>query len=183
MTPAENLINEHVFINELLWIMSKIVERVKSQKVFYTTDIEEIIDFLKNFIEKSHHKKEEIFFSELSLAEIPIDKEAISLMFYEHSLSKNYLNDINSCIMKCKIGFEFSSEMLVESMNNYVVMEKNHIQKEGSIIYPIADESLSEEKQHEILRQFHEIEKMIEAHDFQEHYHRLLRKLKSKYPD
>jgi hemerythrin-like domain-containing protein len=183
MTPSENLISEHVFINELLWIMSKIAERVKSHDVFYTDDIEKIIDFLKNFIEKSHHKKEEIFFSELSLEKIPIDKEAISLMFYEHILTQNYMNDINNCITNCKIGFEFSGEMLVESLNNYVALEKNHIQREVTIIFPIANESLNERKQQEILWQFDEIERMIESHGFQEHYHRLLKELKSKYPD
>lgn len=183
MTPTENLINEHVVINELLGIMSKIADRIKSKSVFYTDDIEEIMDFLKNFIEKGHHEKEEIFYSALSSSEIPIDKEALSLMHYEHILTRNYLKDINSCIVNCKIGHAFSSEMLAESLKNYVVLEKNHIQKEVNIIYPIANDNLSVEKQRKILRQFEEIEEMIEAHSFHEHYYRLLKDLKNKYPD
>jgi hemerythrin-like domain-containing protein len=107
MTPTENLINEHLVIDELLGIMSKIADRIKSKKVFYTDDIEEIIDFLKNYIEKSHHEKEDVFYPALSLAEIPIDKEVISLMSYEHVLTRNYLNDINNCIVKCKSDTHF----------------------------------------------------------------------------
>ncbi|MDD5184639.1 MAG: hemerythrin domain-containing protein [Paludibacter sp.] len=183
MTPTENLINEHLVIDELLGIMSKIADRIKSKKVFYTDDIEEIIDFLKNYIEKSHHEKEDVFYPALSLAEIPIDKEVISLMSYEHVLTRNYLNDINNCIVKCKIGHAFSSEMLAESLKNYVVLEKNHIQKEVNIIYPIVNNSLTIEKQHEILRQFQQIEEMIEVHSFNEHYSRLLNDLKRKYPN
>jgi len=183
MTPTENLINEHLVIDELLGIMSKIADRIKSKKVFYTDDIEEIIDFLKNYIEKSHHEKEDVFYPALSLAEIPIDKEVISLMSYEHVLTRNYLADINSCIVKCKIGHAFSSEMLAESLKNYVVLEKNHIQKEVNIIYPIVNNNLSREKQLEILNQFEQIEEMIEAHSFREHYSRLLKDLKSKYPN
>jgi hemerythrin-like domain-containing protein len=73
--------------------------------------------------------------------------------------------------------------MLAESLKNYVVLEKNHIQKEVNIIYPIVNNSLTIEKQHEILMQFQQIEEMIEVHSFNEHYSRLLNDLKRKYPN
>jgi len=50
MTPTENLKSEHNDINELLDIMSKIAGNIKSNDVFYTSDVEDIIDFLKYFI-------------------------------------------------------------------------------------------------------------------------------------
>jgi len=181
MTPTENLIREHAVINDLLTIMATIAERIKSKSVFFTNDVEEIIDFLKNFIEKSHHEKEELLYPALVENPISIEKEAISLMMYEHVLTRNYLNDIVNCILNCKIGYTFSGEMLAESMSNYVILEKNHIQKEINIFFPIADEYISEEEQVKILKRFIEIETLIEEHDFYNHYFRLMDKLKSKY--
>ncbi|MDR3653149.1 MAG: hemerythrin domain-containing protein [Paludibacter sp.] len=183
MTPTENLIQEHKIINELLGIMSKIAKKIKSNKVFYANDIEDIMIFLKNFIEKSHHGKEEIFYPLLMVEEIPIESEIISHMLYEHVLTRNYLEDINSCIENCKIGNAFSVELLAETLLNYVVLERNHLNKELNIIYPIANDNLSERKQNEIQKQFERLDEIIEAHRFIDNYYSLLKDLKIKYPD
>jgi len=183
MTPTENLTSEHQDIIELLDIMNKIAGSIKSNEVFYTNDVEEIIDYLKFFIEKSHHGKEEIFYPALVSAGIPKENESISIMLYEHVLAHNYLKDINSCVENCKIGNSFSGELLADSLRNYVKLIKSHIRKEEEIIFPMADKELSKEKQNEIYRQFENIEEKIVHHGFHEHYHRLLRKLQSKYQD
>ena len=183
MTPTENLKSEHNDIIELLKIMSKIAESIKSNDVFYPSDIEEIIDFLKHFIEKSHHGKEEIFYPELILAGVSKENESLSVMKYEHVLARNYLKDINSCVENCKIGNAFSGQLLADSLNNYVVLISNHIKKEEEIIFPMADKELSEEKQIEISEEFERIEEKIVRHGFHDHYHKLLKKLQSKYSD
>ena len=183
MTPTENLKSEHNDIKELLNIMSKIAVNIKSKDVFYTSDVEDIIDFLKFFIEKSHHGKEEVFYPALEFAGIPKEAESLSVMMYEHSLAKNYLKDINSCVVNCKIGNSFSGEMLADSLTNYVALIKNHIQKEEEIIFPLADTELSPEKQIEIAEEFERIEEKIIHHGFHEHYNKLLKELQIKYPD
>lgn len=183
MTATENLISEHKYIIELLGIMSKISEKIISNEVFYTRDIEDIIHLLKHFIENSHHKKEEIFYPALTAAELPNDREELSIMFYEHALARNYIKDISSCVINCKIGNSFSQELLAESMMKYVVLLKNHIRKEEKIIFPMANKILDEDEQVEIYKQFEKIEEKIVQHVFHEHYHRLLENLKNKYPD
>ncbi|MDD4969199.1 MAG: hemerythrin domain-containing protein [Paludibacter sp.] len=183
MRPTENLKSEHKDINELLKIMSKIAASIKSNEVFYTNDVEDIIDFLKYFIDKSHHGKEEIFYPALQQAGIQKDIESLNEMLYEHTLARTYLKDIYSCVENCKNGFSFSGEMLADSLNNYVFLISNHIQKEEDIIFPMAERELSNEKQIEITNKFEKIEENIVQHGFHEHYHDLLKKLQTKYPD
>lgn len=184
MTPTENLINEHKDIVELLDIMSKIAESIKSNSVFYTNDVEDIIDFLKYFIDKSHHGKEEkVFYPALAKAGILKDVVPLSVMLYEHALARNYLKDIKSCVENCKIGNAFSGELLADSLRNYVILINNHIQKEEELIFPLANKTLSEEKQKEIYKQFEVIEAKIVDHGSHDHYHRLLTNLKTKYAD
>jgi hemerythrin-like domain-containing protein len=183
MKPTENLSNEHNDILQLLGIMSRISKNIISNKVFYTSDIEEIIDFLKHFIEKSHHKKEEVFYPILSGVDSLEEKEELSVMLYEHVLARNYLKDISSCVINCKIGNSFSQELLAESMMKYVVLLTGHIKKEENIIFPLADKVLNEAQQKEVYFQFEKIEMKIVEHDFHDHYHRLLNKLITKYPD
>ncbi|MFT3751332.1 MAG: hemerythrin domain-containing protein [Paludibacter sp.] len=183
MTLTENLISEHKDIIELLGIMNKIANNIESNKVFYTSDVEDIIKFLNFFIDKSHHSKEDIFYQELSVTETTDENVLISVMLYEHVLARKYLNDIKSCIENCKVGNNFSHELLSESLINYVKLIKNHINKEENIIFPIAERVFPPEKQKKMLVKFEEIEARIEGQGFQEHYHKLLKRLKNNYQD
>ncbi len=183
MTPTQNLLNEHKIIIELLGFMRKIATKIKSKGIFYTNDVDDIIYFLNNFIEKSHHEKEGIFYPELSNSNIPIDKEAISIMLYEHILTNNCMKDINNCVVNCKLGNSFSGDLLAESLINYASLIEGHMNKELEIIFPIADKSLNQEKQNEILKKFETIDKKIESHGFKESYNKLITSLRLKYPD
>jgi hemerythrin-like domain-containing protein len=183
MSPTENLKNEHKEINELLKIMSKIAGSIKSNKVFYTSDVEDIIEYMEIFIEKSHHGKEEIYYTKLELYGVLKDTELLNEMLHEHTRSRNYLKDICTCVVNCKIGYTFSGDMLAESLTNYVLLIENHMLKEEDIIFPLADIKLSDENQHEISIEFDKIEESIVKHGFQDHYHTLLKNLQTKYPE
>jgi len=183
MTPTENLIKEHQEINELLEIMSKIAAKIKSKDVFYPNDVEEIIDYLIIIIDKSHHGKEdEVFYPELISTGISKEAEPLSLINYEHTLAKRYLKEISSCVVNCKIGNDFSGELLADSLTNYVVVIQNHIKREEEFVFPIANEVLSTEKQNEILQRFEHIDQQNITHSFLDRFNKLVNKLKSKYP-
>ena len=183
MTPTENLIKEHKEINELLEIMSKIAAKIKSKDVFYPTDVEEIIDYLIIIIDKSHQGKEdEVFYPELMSTGISKETEPLSIINYEHVLAKRYLKEISSCVVNCKIGNDFSGDLLADSLTNYVIVIQNHIKREEEIVFPIANEVFSTEKQNEILQRFEVIDQKNITHSFLERFNKLLNKLKSKYP-
>jgi len=183
MTPTENLINEHKKINELLDIMSKIALKIKSKDVFYPNDVEEVVKYLINIIENSHHGKEDdVFYPELISSGIPKETAPLSIVNYEHLISVNYLKDISSCVVNCKIGNDFSGELLADSLTNYVIAIKNHIQREEEIVFPIANEVFSIEKQNEILQRFEVIEQKYISNSFNDQFDKLLNKFKNKYP-
>ena len=184
MTPTENLINEHKEINELLNILSKISDKIKSKDVFYTNDVEEIVDYLILLINKSHHGKEDgVFYPELMQSGISKEIAPLSIINYEHTLSRRYLKEIVSCVVNCKIGNDFSGEMLAESITNYVVVIKNHIKREEEIVFPMAEKLLSVDKKNEIAKKFENIDENNFNHSFVEHFNKLLKKFKIKYPD
>ena len=183
MTPTENLINEHKKINELLDIMSKIALKIKSKDVFYPNDVEEVVKYLINIIENSHHGKEDdVFYPELISSGIPKETAPLSIINYEHLISVNYLKDISSCVENCKIGNDFSGELLADSLTNYVIAIKNHIQREEEIVFPIANEVFSIEKQNDILQRFEIIEQKYISNSFNDQFDKLLNKFKNKYP-
>jgi len=182
MTPTEDLINEHKAIKVMLSIMSKIAEDIKANKEFYIKDVEHIVDFLQTFADKCHHGKEETsLFPALVLAGIPKENGPIGVMLHEHTLGRGYIKEISNGLENCKIGKTCSSELIAANLTNYVTLLQNHIQKEENILFPMANKTLSEQKQKEIFKQFEKIEEEVVGHGVHEQYHELLNQLESKY--
>jgi hemerythrin-like domain-containing protein len=182
MTPTEDLINEHKAIKVMLSIMSKIAEDIKENKLFYTKDVEQIVDFLQTFADKCHHGKEEnVLFPALVLAGIPKENGPIGVMLQEHTLGRGYIEEINIGVENCKLGDTCSSELIATNLINYVNLLQNHIQKEENILFPMANKTLSEQRQKEIFEQFEKIEEDVVGHGVHERYHELLNQLKFKY--
>ena len=182
MTPTEDLINEHKAIKVMLSIMSKIAENIKANKGYYIKDVEQIVDFLKTFADKCHHGKEEnVLFPALVLAGIPKENGPIGVMLQEHTLGRGYIKEINRGLENCKLGDTCSSELIAANLTNYVNLLQNHIQKEETILFPMANKTLSEQRQKEIFEQFEKIEEDIVGHGVHEQYHELLNQLKIKY--
>ena len=182
MKPTDNLITEHKEICELLNIMSVIAENIKSKDVFYPNDVDEIIDSMIILLDKSHHGKEEdVFYPELILSGILKEKAPLSINNNEHMLAKRYLNEISSCVVNCKIGIDFSGELLADSLTNCVDVIHNHIQREEEIVFPLANEAFSIEKQNEIYKKFEDIEQKNIRHNFNDHLNKLVNNLNNKY--
>ena len=57
MKPTEELIYEHNAIKIILNVMSNISRSIKDKKVFYTNDVEKIVDFLTVYVDKCHRTK------------------------------------------------------------------------------------------------------------------------------
>ena len=58
MKPTEDLMYEHKAIKVILNVMSNISSSIKDKKVFYTNDVEKIVDFLSGtFVEQIANRK------------------------------------------------------------------------------------------------------------------------------
>jgi hemerythrin-like domain-containing protein len=180
MKPTEDLKYEHKAITLMLNVMSNISKNIKDKKVFYTNDVEKIIDFLFVYVDKCHRNKEEtVFFPALLLSKSP--NESIGQIINEHSMGKGYLDEILCCVENCKIGSTFSCERIADCIANYVELIQNHIQKEENDYFPEANKALSVEAQLEISKQFKLINDEFVGLDIHKRYEELLMSLESKY--
>jgi len=180
MKPTEELIFEHKAIASMLNVMSNISNSIKNKKVFYTNDVEKIVDFLFVYVDKYHRNKEEtVFYPALLLSKYPT--ESIGLMINEHKLAKGCLDEIECCVENFKLGSTFSGEMIADCMANYVQLIYDHIQKEENDYFPLANKTLSEDAQTEISKQFKLINDEFVGLDIHTRYDELLKSLESKY--
>jgi len=184
MKPTEDLKSEHKAITLMLNIMSNISKSIKDKKVFYTNDVEKIVDFLFVYVDKCHRNKEEaVFYPALLMTEYPADKMPVGQIINEHAIGKGYLDEIMSCVVTCKLGSSFSCERIADCITNYVQLIQNHIQKEENDYFPEANKVLSDEAQHEISKQFKHIDDEFVDFGIHNRYDELLKSLESKYLD
>ena len=180
MKPTEELIYEHNAIKLTLNVMSNISRSIKDKKVFYTNDVEKIVDFLTVYVDKCHRtKEEEVFYPALLLSKLPVVN--IGLIINEHAIGEGYLDEISCCVENCKIGSTFSGERIADCMANYVQLIQEHIQKEENDYFPMANKALSGEAQKEISKQFKLINDEFVGLDIHTRYDELLKSMENKY--
>ena len=181
MNPTEDLIIEHNSIKLMLDIMSKISESIKAKNVFYTIDVEKIVDFLFVYIDQCHRLKEEkIFYPAFTGSHLPVGHDPEDLI-NEHILGNIYLKEIICCVENCKMGSTFSCDRIADCMINYVHLIRHHMQKEEKIYFSIAEKVLSKEAQTEMSEQFKTIDEEFFGHGVHKRFDEYFKDLKVKY--
>ena len=182
MKATEDLMYEHKAIKLILSVMSNISESIKDKKVFYTNDVEKIVDFLSVYVDKCHRNKEEaVFYPALLMTKYPTEEMPVGMLINEHKIGKGYLDEITCCVENCKIGSTFSCERIADCMANYVQLIQDHILKEENDYFPLANKALSVEAQKEISKQFQLINDEFVGLDIHTRYDELLKSMESKY--
>jgi len=182
MKPTEDLMRDHQTIEVMLGILTKIAENIRKNREPELEEIDKIIDFLRIFADKFHHGKEEtIYFPELIEAGMSNENSPVAVMLFEHEVGRGHIKSMVSAVEAIKSGDKFATEHLVESIESYVDLMINHIQKENNILFPMGDKLLSPLKRDAIYKHFKVVEDNIIGQDIQKHYHELLRQLEKKY--
>jgi hemerythrin-like domain-containing protein len=182
MKATEQLVNEHNGIIIVLDVFEVILKKIQDKKDYVLTDVKNILDFLKIFADKCHHGKEEgILFPKLN--ELGMSKESgpISVMLYEHNLGRKLIKSITLAIEEIESGSSSGEDLLIKSGNNYIELLKNHIQKENSILFPMADRTMTNNEQDEMFNAFEKMENEEIGEGMHEKYHKMIGLLKKTY--
>ncbi|MBI2459040.1 MAG: hemerythrin domain-containing protein [Parcubacteria group bacterium] len=149
---TEMLTNEHK--NILLAIAGLFNQCAKDEQSgaishdFYQSEI----DFIRNYADKFHHAKEEdILFVELNKDSANPHCNPTEQMLYEHDLGRQYVKELAT-------GLEINNLAgVLAGARGYGNLLKDHIYKEDNILYPMADEALSQEIKDKLLEKFERI--------------------------
>ena len=101
--------------------------------------VEHFLRFTETFAEPHHRKEEEVLFPELERKGIPKEDGPIGMMLMEHEIKREYVKNLEKAA-----GDNNGDEMKRNSLA-IVSLMRDHIFKENNILYPMAEEVLSEE--------------------------------------
>lgn len=179
MKPTEELMAEHEGVKLMLRILDKVCAKPDSinQEHFI-----KILEFLKVFVDKCHHGKEEdLLLPAMIEAGVPKEKGVIKFTLLEHVEGRGYIKAMSEAFDKLKNGDRQASLRIAENGKNYIALLVKHIEKEDTILFPLADKVLSQAKQAELEEEFERLEAERIGVGKHEEFHGLLHHLKEVY--
>ena len=182
MKPTEQLKAEHEGIKVMLRILEKARARLESTGEVNTGHLNQILEFIKVFVDKCHHGKEEaLLFPAMEEAGIPRKGGPIGIMLAEHEMGRSYVKGMSEAFDRYKASDRTSSSKLIKNAHDYITLLTAHIDKENTILFPIADSHLPEKKQQELIAAFEKLEIEEIGIGTHEKFHDLLHHLKEIY--
>ena len=151
---SQVLMDEHVYILKVIGALNHECHALSAKKPLNKKFFSDSIDFIRNFADKFHHAKEEkIFFVEFYNNAHKAHCNPVDQMLVEHDMGRGYVKGLAEAL---------EAENMREIIDNsllYANLLKEHIFKEDSILYPMADELFDQKTQDEIAEKFSKVEK------------------------
>src|SRR3990167_8915273 len=128
MTSTEQLRNEHQAVLLALEILEKICQKLEAKEKVYSKHQKEVLEFIKIFVDKCHHGKEEdLLFPALEKVGIPKEQGPIGMMLTEHDTGRGYVKGMSENIS--------NPEKFIGEARGYIELLRQHIEKENNILY------------------------------------------------
>ena len=182
MSPTEQLKEEHGGVKVMLRIIGKICDRMESGKAVPVQHLEQILEFLKVFVDTCHHgKEEEHLFPALEAAGVPRDGGPIGQMLLEHEKGRAFVRGMGAAAQAYAKGASTGTTDFVTNARGYIQLLLEHIDKEDNVLYPIADARLTAEKQAALSVAFERVEEERVGHGRHAAFHALMDQLSGEY--
>ena len=182
MKATSELIKEHEGITLMLNIMSKVSDNIQNNNGLNSEHVEKIIEFLKVFVDKCHHGKEEgILFPELVKKGFSQESGPIAVMLHEHTIGRGYIKEMSDHFRQYKTEKKDALGRVADDMRKYINLLTSHIQKENQVLFPRADRALPEDIQNQLYMRYEKLEEEVIGVGKHEEFHKLLKDLRIIY--
>ena len=176
MRPTAVLMHEHEAVLAALEVLEGAGQALASGRQGAARDLDALLDFFRGFVDHCHHGKEErVLFPELVNRGVPREGGPVGVMLSEHELGRDHVRRIQA-LLDAGDGAQ-----ALPVIHSYRGLLASHIQKENSVLFPMADQLLDEARAAEMSLAFDRIELEHAGEGRHEAYHRMLRALKERY--
>lgn len=160
MKPAEDLRAEHALTMKMLAVLQVICGKVEKEAAALEEDIREILEFLRVFVDKCHHgKEEEILFPVLEELGIFNASGLIEKLRDEHRTGRALVAQMEGITTKVEEGAGVAPSQFADLAERYAKLMRKHIRTENGVLLPGVRANISEEKQLEISQEFESFER------------------------
>jgi hemerythrin-like domain-containing protein len=159
MHPADVLSQEHRIIEGKLDELEQQLRSIRAGEPFPRAFFDAALDFFRNFADGCHHAKEEnLLFPRMKERGVPQHGGPIGVMLAEHDQGRGYLKAVRENLDAAQQGSPQALHAVLENAGNYIVMLRQHIQKEDNILFRMARMILEPDDVAELTREFDAVE-------------------------
>lgn len=147
MDAIKLMMEEHENIKTMLKIVRKASYSILEGKEVNYEDFNKMIQFIRNYADSHHHKKEEIMLFNRMVDEIGETAEKVVKygMLVEHDLGRLYITSLSEALESLKKGNEEAKLDIIANAVSYTNLLERHIHKEDNVIYKFAQRELKED--------------------------------------
>ncbi len=181
MNAIEIMNNEHRDITRMLKVVRACCYRVlKGEEINYG-DFYKIADFITEYSDKHHHKKEEIILFNRMIEHLGVVSQKLvqNGMLVEHDLGRLHIAQLKEALESVKNGNEEGKLDVIANAISYTHLLERHIDKEDTVVYKYAERELDKSILELINKECIEFERKNK--DIKIKYLSLLEELERKY--
>jgi hemerythrin-like domain-containing protein len=159
MLATDILRGEHRVIEQVLDCLVRLADDCAAKGKLDGATARQIIDFFATFGDECHHRKEEEqLFPVLESKGFPRTFGPTTLLRSEHDLGRRFLLALSGAVDGASRGEPDDVQRFAGHALAYARMLREHIKKEDQRLFPMTNETLSDEEQHALLQAFDEVE-------------------------
>lgn len=184
--PTEVLKHEHQVILLVLAAAEQEAQRIRESgrlAALGADRVGKMMEFFRVFADRCHHAKEENLLFE-RMVERGMDRDAgpIGTMLAEHDEGRRHLDGVEEGLAQATRGEADAAESVAHGLSQYAHLLRAHIEKEDTILYPMADRILSDADRKDLAKAFDRVESEEMGEEVHEKYHRLAHELAGQRP-
>lgn len=178
MEATDELKAEHRVIERVLGALEVMAGRLAAQQPVRAGFFLDAADFIQHFADGCHHHKEEgVLFVKLVACGLPKSGGPVGVMLAEHEQGRAFTRAMREAAEKLAAGDESVRVPLVESARGYAGLLRQHIAKEDSVLFGMAERLIPSAEQAEVAEAFRRVEHAETGHGVHERYAALADKL------
>jgi hemerythrin-like domain-containing protein len=159
MRPTDVLSAEHRVIEQVLDCLETIASSARDLGLLDARLASEALTFLIEFADRMHHGKEELhLFPLMASRGIPRNVGPIAVMLNEHDIGRAEIAKMRTAIQGASTSRESVSEFIAAAFA-YVELLREHIAKEDSVLFPMAESVLRDDDRAQALAAFERVER------------------------
>jgi len=141
--------DEHEVILRALSLLERLGQALEATRPLNRTSLGWLVEFFRTFADRCHHGKEEQhLFPALARHDVPVEGGPVGVMLAEHAEGRQLLGVIGAG----------TDREVAEAIRGYVALLRAHIDKENTILFPLAEHILDEDERRRLAAGFAAVE-------------------------
>lgn len=177
-----DLRSEHEGVLVMLDILGAWEDRFEYGQPVPTEDMREALDFLRTFVDRCHHHKEEqLLFPAVREAKLRDGEPMLARLEEDHRVGRATVGRIEAGIDRLEAGDIAVGRDLAEDLHGYGEMLRDHIAFENDILFPLAEQGLPPAEQERLAEGYETVERDVVGEGRHEAFHEMLGRMRTEY--